>query len=169
MYESGCRYILWGIESGCQRILDLIDKGTSAADNEEILKAAHEVGIRNHVFIISGFPTETRAEFQVTLDFLARHKADIASVHRGPFQLEKDSLVFDHPERFAISRSWLRPGGGVYDFECASGMTQQQARQALGENMLFLRSFANSAPQQGDFRFRDHALLLYSRQDAARR
>jgi len=77
--------------------------------------------------------------------------------------------VYDHPERFSITRSWLRPGGNVYDYECNAGMTPQQARQALSENMLFLRSFASSTPQLGDFRFRDHALLLYSRQDAARR
>jgi radical SAM superfamily enzyme YgiQ (UPF0313 family) len=28
MAESGCKYLLWGLESGNQRVLDLMDKGT---------------------------------------------------------------------------------------------------------------------------------------------
>jgi radical SAM superfamily enzyme YgiQ (UPF0313 family) len=38
MRQSGCCYLLWGIESGAQRILDLMDKGTKVAEIEEVCR-----------------------------------------------------------------------------------------------------------------------------------
>ena len=35
MAESGCKYLLWGLESGNQPVLDLMDKGTIVADVAE--------------------------------------------------------------------------------------------------------------------------------------
>jgi hypothetical protein len=40
MYESGVRALLWGVESGTRRILDLIDKSTHVTDVEKVIKAA---------------------------------------------------------------------------------------------------------------------------------
>jgi radical SAM superfamily enzyme YgiQ (UPF0313 family) len=44
MAESGCKYMLWGLESGDQRVLDLMDKGTVVADVAMTLRRAHEAG-----------------------------------------------------------------------------------------------------------------------------
>ena len=163
MYRSGCRYLLWGVESGSQRILDLMDKGTRVPDIETVLDAAVEAGIRNHVFVMFGFPTETKWEMQATLDLLARHKAAIAMVHRGPFQLEPNTPAFDHPDKFSITRAWPAETLGVYRFECSSGMTRPEVQEAFKQNIPFLRSFGSPVPELGDFRFRDHLLLLYSK------
>ncbi len=84
MYDAGCRFILWGIESGSQRVLDLMEKGTIVAEVEKCLELSASVGIKNHVFVICGFPTETREEFQETLDFLERVRPTcIASTRRS--------------------------------------------------------------------------------------
>ncbi len=163
MYQSGCRFIAWGLESGSQRILDLMDKGTNVDDIERVLATAHEVGIRNHVFIMCGFPTETRQEFQSTLDLLERHRAHISGVYRGMFELEAQAPIFKNPEKFSISRIRPKTTALLYDFDCATGMSRQQARQALTDAGPFLRSFSPASSQTWDFRFRDHVLLMYGR------
>ena len=163
IHQSGCRYVLWGLESGSQRVLDLMDKGTKIKDVEDVLETAHAAGIRNHVYVMPGFPTETAAELQETLDFLARHKQAIAAVHHGLFMLEKDSPVYDHPEKFSITRSW--PAGQTPDrdwceFECASGMTRKEAQQAFAKAVPYFNNFYHYSPRLSYLR--DHALLVYS-------
>jgi hypothetical protein len=167
MHRSGCRYLLWGVESGSQRILDLMDKGTRVPDIETVLDAAAHAGIKNHVFVMFGFPTETKWEMQATLDLLTRHKPAIAMAHRGLFQLEPGTPAFDHPDKFSITRTWPADTPGLYRFECSSGMTRQEAQQSFAQNIMFLRSFASPLPELGDFRFRDHLLLIYSNDVAA--
>jgi len=169
MYDAGCRFILWGIESGSQRVLDLMEKGTIVAEVEKCLELSAEAGIKNHVFVICGFPTETREEFQETLDFLERVRPHVHCVHKTLFGLERGTPVFDNPEKFGITRMKTE-GGVLYDFDCTLGMTRAAARRALDSARPFFRSFAaGKAIEKGDFRFRDHMLLLYCRDEDKRR
>lgn len=70
MKRAGCREIQVGIESGNDRILKHIGKDLTAAsicDKVPIIKAS---GIEWGVFLIVGFPSETRAEMEETLRLL---------------------------------------------------------------------------------------------------
>jgi hypothetical protein len=164
MAESGCKYLLWGLESGNQRVLDLMDKGSKVEDVSWVLKRAYAAGINNHVFMICGFPTETEQEFAQTVKFLDDHKDYIYAVHRGTFSLEPESPIFEEQKRFGITRSWLvkdTPTGGRWGYECSSGMSQQRAKEVFASVLPFLRVFNPYARYLANFR--DHALLIYSR------
>jgi radical SAM superfamily enzyme YgiQ (UPF0313 family) len=164
MAESGCKYLLWGLESGNQRVLDLMDKGTKVEDVSRVFKRAYAAGIANHVFMICGFPTESAAEFAQTIKFLEDHKDYIYAVHRGVFTLEPESPIFEHAERFGITRKWLvkdTPTGGRWAYEVSSGMSQQQAVEAFAAVLPFLRVFNPYARFLGNYR--DHALIIYDR------
>ena len=164
MAQSGCRYVLWGVESGCQRILDLIGKGTVVEEVAGVLRDAHGAGIANHVYVMCGFPTETVEEFDLTIKFLDANKEYIYAVHRGNFALEKKSMVFENPEKFDIRRVWLVKEdafGGRWDYECGSGMSVEDARQVLQRAMPFLRAFSPFTVRLANFR--DHALLVYGK------
>jgi radical SAM superfamily enzyme YgiQ (UPF0313 family) len=166
MYDAGCRFVLWGVESGSQRVLDSMEKGTVVADVERCLELAARAGIKNHVFIMCGFPTETREEFGETIDLLRRARPSIHRVHKTMFGLERGTPVFDNPEKFSITRMWLKRNTLLYGFETSRGMTREEAKRALDEARPFFRSFATGKELElGDFRFRDHMLLLYSRDD----
>lgn len=170
MAESGCKYLLWGLESGTQRVLDLMDKGSKVDDVSWVLKRAYAAGIKNHVFLICGFPTETEDEYFQTLRFLNDHKDWIFAVHRGPFSLEPESPIFEHPERFGITRKWMvrdTPTGGRWGYEVASGMSPAEVAQAFAASLPLLRSFNPYARHLDNFR--DHALLIYDRRGAALR
>jgi hypothetical protein len=167
MAESGCKYLLWGFESGNQRILDLMDKGSKVPDVAQTLKNTHAAGIANHVFMICGYPTETEEEYAETIKFLDDHKEYIYAVHRGPFSLEAESPIFEHQERFGIKRAWLikdTHSGGRWGYEPISGMSMQRVREVFAASLPFLRQFNPHARYLANFR--DHALLIYGKHGA---
>ena len=61
---------MWGVESGNDRVLELINKGTNVKDIEKVLEDSHNVGIKNIAYILFGFPTEIKEEFLDTIEFL---------------------------------------------------------------------------------------------------
>ena len=161
---SGCKYIIWGVESGSQRILDLMEKGTTVTGISGVLRSASAVGIANHLYIMCGFPTETIDEFASTIRFLDEHKDCIYAVHRGTFALEKKSKVFEEPDKFGITSVRLVKEdafGGRWEYECSSGMTTDQTKLQFQNMLPFLRAFSPFTVRLANFR--DHALLVYGK------
>ncbi len=62
-----------GLESGSQRVNNIINKGTDLEDTKVILKNFYKTGILVHLYTIVGIPGETKKETSLTLDFLKRH------------------------------------------------------------------------------------------------
>lgn len=163
MAASGCRYLLWGVESASQRILNLMDKGTRVEVMVRVLNAAREAGIANHVFVICGFPTESELEWQATLRFLDDRRQVIQGVHRGVFALEPGSPVHEAPGKFAVTniREVKRtPLGPRLAFDCNAGMTRTQVAEAFKAALPRLREFNPYARCLANYR--DHALLVYA-------
>lgn len=160
--ESGCKFLLWGLESGNQRILDLMGKGTQVQEVAEVMKNAHAVGIANHVFVICGFPTETHEEFADTLNFLNDNRDYIYAIHSGPFGLDAGAPIAKNPKNFGIEETWVvgeTPLGGQLAYRCSSGVTMEEAWQNFQRALPFFRPFHPHAPLVGYYR--DHALLVY--------
>ncbi|MFA6888126.1 MAG: B12-binding domain-containing radical SAM protein [Candidatus Woesearchaeota archaeon] len=103
LYDAGLHTVSWGVESGSQRILDLMNKGTTVSGVQEILKESHDAGIKNAVYAMFGFPTETKEEFFDTLNFLKENKDNIDLVTTSIFGLQKGSPAYAHPEKFSIT------------------------------------------------------------------
>lgn len=75
MKEAGCWQILFGIESGSQKILDVIKKNITLNQVNEALKMTKEAGINTKGFFMMGHPTETKEDIEKTVDFIT--KADL--------------------------------------------------------------------------------------------
>jgi anaerobic magnesium-protoporphyrin IX monomethyl ester cyclase len=160
--ESGCKYLLWGVESGNQRILDLMGKGTKVQEVSDVMKNAHAVGIANHIFIICGFPTETHEEFADTLNFLDQNKDYIYAINSGPFGLDSGAPINKNPEKFGIVESWVQadtPLGGQLGYRCSSGVTMEEAWKNFLKAVPFFNQFHPHASLLAYFR--DHAMLVY--------
>jgi len=76
LYAAGCRQVDLGVESGSQRILDLVRKGERVEDNGNAIEYAHKAGIKVRACIIVGLPTETQADVDLTKEFLRKYKPD---------------------------------------------------------------------------------------------
>jgi hypothetical protein len=100
--QSGCVSALFGMESGCQRILDLMDKGTRVEHMAESMKNLADAGIAVQIMTFSGFPTESAAEKAETLRFLQRNSEYWANGGMGHFTLLVGSIVDKDPDRFGI-------------------------------------------------------------------
>jgi hypothetical protein len=61
-----------GLESGSQRVNNIINKGVDLADAEVIIKNFYEVGILTHIFSIIGIPGETEEDSLMTYNFFKR-------------------------------------------------------------------------------------------------
>jgi radical SAM superfamily enzyme YgiQ (UPF0313 family) len=77
MKKAGCWQINYGIESGSQRILDFIKKGTKLENIEQALRMTRNAGIITKGYFIIGHPTETRQSIQETIDFIKRIPLDV--------------------------------------------------------------------------------------------
>jgi anaerobic magnesium-protoporphyrin IX monomethyl ester cyclase len=102
MANSGCVCISFGMESGNQRVLDLIDKGTKVDYMGETMKNFTSSGIAVQLMAFTDFPTETQEEKQETFDFIDKHKDYWSTGGMGTFLLTGTSMIAKNPERFGI-------------------------------------------------------------------
>ncbi len=102
--EAGCKMLYFGLESASDRILACMDKGIKKENVLKICKYSNDAGIWTHLFLIFGFPTETPAEAEETIDFILQNKKIISSMSFGSFQLTKHSKVFENPASFNVSK-----------------------------------------------------------------
>ena len=70
MGKAGFRFILYGLESANQKTLDKLDKGVIASKIEEELRWAKGSGMEPHLTVMIGYPWETAADSQYTVDFV---------------------------------------------------------------------------------------------------
>jgi radical SAM superfamily enzyme YgiQ (UPF0313 family) len=69
MRQAGCWQISYGVETGSQRLLDLIDKGITLDQIEKTFAITKKIGISIRAFYMLGLPTETREESLKTIAF----------------------------------------------------------------------------------------------------
>lgn len=69
MKRAGCWQISFGIESGCQHILDFIKKGTRIPTIKNALKMTRDAGIMPKGYFMIGHLIETEDTIRKTIDF----------------------------------------------------------------------------------------------------
>lgn len=70
---SGCSHLIFGIESGVQRVLDrVIGKKMGLPEVEEVLKQAKEVGVDTRAFYMLGLPGETQSDIRASVKYALR-------------------------------------------------------------------------------------------------
>jgi anaerobic magnesium-protoporphyrin IX monomethyl ester cyclase len=75
--ESGCFRIWYGAESGSQKVLDSMEKGTRVEQVREASRLTQEMGMQSGFFILLGYPEETTADIRMTIDFLKATRPDV--------------------------------------------------------------------------------------------
>jgi len=78
--HSGCVRLTTGLETGSQRLADLMKKGTRIDAISSFLQHASSAGISCRCTMVLGYPGETSDDVQASADFLARHTFEIERV-----------------------------------------------------------------------------------------
>lgn len=133
-YESGLRMILWGLESGSDSVMKLINKGIDLERRFEILKQAKNSHLWNFAFIFFGFPTETVEDARKTIKMLTDNKDIIHSYGRSVFTMGRHSKLSQAPELYGITK--IYPAEEEFspniNFDC-TGMSKSELNAILAE------------------------------------
>lgn len=93
--RSGMRRISFGLESGSQRMLDLMDKGCSVEANSSFIRHASEAGISVRATMFKGFPGETAADLEQTAAFLEAHLPWLDRLRFNEFSILENTPVWN--------------------------------------------------------------------------
>ena len=91
--RAGCQIVWVGAESGSQKVLDAMEKGTTVEQIYEASRRLHAAGVKVAFFLQFGYPGETREDIEKTL------------------QMVRDC----QPDDIGMSVSYPLPGTTFYD------------------------------------------------------
>ncbi|MDD5356275.1 MAG: radical SAM protein [Candidatus Omnitrophica bacterium] len=104
MFRAGCRGLGYGLESGSDKVVKDMGKFFTITLAERVIRDTHDCNITATINIMTGFPTETDADFQETVEFINRNKAFIDEI-RLTFigcRILKHTTLYKQPERFNL-------------------------------------------------------------------
>jgi hypothetical protein len=133
--DSGCRYLHFGYESGVERVLQLMDKATTAEVMTKHLQLTAEAGIWNHCMGFFGFPGETKEEAWQSVQFLEQNKNHVHSLGFGTFDLGRHNPVAKHPEKWGVT-AYKNPEWDLaldYYYTVKNGMSIEEAERVFEE------------------------------------
>lgn len=164
--SSGCVAVSVGFESGSQRILDRINKGTTIQQMESTLGAFHNAGIAVQMMGFTGFPGETFEEAMESVGFLERTRPHWTVAVLDGFDLTRGAIIAQRPAEFGVANIRARPGDdirGLLTFEETGGAakTAEQLKEMnLAKRRLssgeFSRPFAGGIDSP-------HSIFYYAR------
>lgn len=99
--KAGCFRIWIGAESGSQRIIDLMKRQVDINKVAEMMQLTQDFGMEAGTFIMVGYPTETKEDINLTIDYLKKANPNhftitVAYPIKGTGlynQIEKDIIV----------------------------------------------------------------------------
>ncbi len=101
--KAGFFALHFGLESGSQKVLNFVQKGTDLKTVRKVTKNFFDADIMVNVFLMVGTPGETFEDVDKTVDFvkeLLPYMRGEVAVSR--YYLDKYSYIYYHPEKFGL-------------------------------------------------------------------
>jgi radical SAM superfamily enzyme YgiQ (UPF0313 family) len=140
---SGCKRIAFGYESACKRVLDRMCKGIDPDASMDLVRRVRQAGISVTLYVMIGFPSETREEALTTLSTILENQEHIQEVSVRVFYLDETSEIFRRRAEFDIAEIYPDADADLqvyYDFKPSTGMTRREAREIYLDFTRALRS-----------------------------
>jgi radical SAM superfamily enzyme YgiQ (UPF0313 family) len=104
MRAAGCKKLIFGIESGSQNVLKLMNKRYKISDAKKVIKDTFESGIQVTTNFMFGFPGETDADFKETLTFVKEVGRYIERVYpsRTYCAMEEGSYLYSNAGAYGV-------------------------------------------------------------------
>jgi len=83
MMKAGCYYVNFGIESASQNVLNLMRKGFTIEQAQELLDWCAKIGLKTKVFFSFGHIGETMEDVNMTFRFIENNAGKITTVASG--------------------------------------------------------------------------------------
>ncbi|MFG3287127.1 B12-binding domain-containing radical SAM protein [Streptomyces sp. NPDC048111] len=105
MVESGCEFLIIGMETTSTRVLKLVNKSADREENLRFLQDARDVGMKLRINLIPNLPSTTFREAIDTLDDIKGLADCIETLTVFPFEATRSSNVGRNPEQFGLVSS----------------------------------------------------------------
>lgn len=104
MKEAGCWQISYGLESGSQRMLNIMKKGATVEQGKKAVIWTKQAGMDARAYFVFGIPGETLESIQTTIDFAKSLPLDVVTFYNVTlmpgnelFQLaQKEGTILHH-------------------------------------------------------------------------
>ena len=130
MAQAGCRRVFFGIESGSDRMLKIINKKINLAEARRAVAAAKAAGMETGAFFILGYPGETNSSLLETLRFSSSLELDYLS-YSFPYPIIGTGL-YDRVKNRITVPEWRkqRNKAGRHDLLFTTDFTARKLRLA---------------------------------------
>lgn len=152
MRKAGCVRVFFGIESGNDTVLKLMNKQITIKQAEQAVNTCKKAGIQVGAFFILGYPGETDKTVLDTVDFASSLPLDYLSF-TFPYPIPGTPL-YERVKRSMIMEEWTEPDNihlikhkllyqspiseSKLKFALFKGMTQHYIRKYLGNTVYGL-------------------------------
>jgi radical SAM superfamily enzyme YgiQ (UPF0313 family) len=108
MGRAGAFSMVVGVETGSDSVRTAMNKGYSNADLDYNMEEFVKHGIKLYMLMMVGYPTETREDFEQTLNLFKRYQKYVAGGHISgvnlgqTFIIEEGAPIFYHPEKLEL-------------------------------------------------------------------
>jgi pyruvate-formate lyase-activating enzyme len=127
MKRAGCEFMQFGVEHGSERVLELLDKGTSMKHAHRALSLVRKVGINLGIYLITGIPGEQWEDVETTAAFIRATRPH--DVQISPLALYPGTRLFDrYRQEGRISRDFFRGSGDAEIFARVDAHTERALR-----------------------------------------
>ncbi|MDH3256132.1 MAG: B12-binding domain-containing radical SAM protein [Nitrospinota bacterium] len=140
LYKSGCRKLIFGMESYNQRVLDAMKKGCPKEVIDKTVEECIRIGIAMHFYILVGFPTETREEVMDSVNFVMDSQAILDSPGfsciASQFDLEKGTPLAKDPGQWGVYDLTNPPNHDLslgFSYKIKEGLNAEQATEVYQE------------------------------------
>ncbi|MFC1954333.1 B12-binding domain-containing radical SAM protein [Chloroflexota bacterium] len=166
--RAGCRKLLLGLESGSQRVLDVMKKGISTEIIETTLKNLYNARVSFYLFCLIGFPTETEDEVLKTMSLLIQNKEVINTpgsfFEVVQFEFADHCTVAQSPDTYGVTQIFRNPDDDLATsasgFHAKSGMNSLETAKALSNILNQLdREFSSErfpTPEEYNILYHSH-------------
>lgn len=107
MKDAGCRAIIYGMETGSERMIEIMEKRACIEDNIRAFRLTLEAGLYTIPQLIIGMPGETPETIEESADFIAKNMV-----------LDKAQ----NPREVSINFAQALPGTPLYEYARHKGM-----------------------------------------------
>ncbi len=102
MKKAGCYNLIWGLESGSDRILKMMKKDARAKESAKLLKMAKNAGISNSVCLIIGYPYETSQDLELTATLIKNNAKFIENLYILILKIIHSSFLYNNQKELKI-------------------------------------------------------------------
>ena len=152
LYRAGFRTLAFGVESGSERILELMYKDITIDQVFETIKRLKKAGINSKYYFMAGFPTETIDDLYKTTDLIQKMKKLDPQIRIPAWRVTTPYPGTDLYQ-LSIKEGWQPPKSlkewADYDFSTAKMPWVRGRIRRIIKNVSFLINYLEMSKTKG--------------------